>query len=318
MDESVNAALVRQRLVRVLCAGVLSGLMSWLPAILPALPAVLLSQLAALPLLIYGLRFGWQAVMMAGVAGWGSHGILSTASSGFSDGQLFFSVGALIYLVWNVAPALLASWLIGLGARPALVLTGLAASGAASTAALSVFVPGLSDVWREVTATLSAQMQTPEMQTALAEARIAEMAPWLPGLLGVMWLSGFAVNLALASRFIHASGFGDGVPRFADLRVSQTLVLAAAGCLVTGSLAGAGATAGIVLLNAGVVLLAAIFLGGLALVHTKAAQLPQPGVALMLFYFLSLLLALPLLIVLAAGAADAFFDFRNSSFRSRS
>ena len=271
-----------------------------------------------MPLLVYGFRFGWQAVAMAGVAGWGVHGVLAAISGVIPEGTIFFSAGTLAYLMWNVVPALLTSWLVGHRARPATVLGVLSVCAAVGAAAATVLFPQLVQLWRETTAALSEQMQSPQAQKAITEASLARMAVWVPGLMGSVWLLVFMVNLALASRFVHVAGFGADVPRFSSLRVTEWGVIAAVISLTAGAMIGSDHAAGAMLSNAGIVLLAAVFIGGLALVHAKAARFAQPGIALMFFYLLSLLLGVPLIAALLAGAADAFFDFRNSSFRSRS
>jgi hypothetical protein len=318
MAEGVDSALVRQRLVRVLLAGVISGAMTALPGALPIASVMLVSLLATLPLLIYGLRFGWQAAAMAGVAGWGVHGVLSALSGVLPSGQIFFSAGTLVYLLWSVAPALLASALVSRQVRPALLLGVLAGCGAAGAAVVAVAVPELGQLWQETTAALSAQISDPEAQQIAADARLAEMGTVLPGILGSVWLLAFVFNLALASRFLHVAGFGVGIPGFRDLRATEWGVIAAVLCLTAGGLMGSWPQVALMFSNAGLVLLAAVFLGGLALVHDRAARFARPGMTLMLFYMLALFLAVPFLIVLLVGAADAFFDFRNSSFRSRS
>ena len=318
MAEGVTSALVRQRLVRVLLAGVLSGGLAWLPAVMPIASIMLLSLLATMPLLVYGFRFGWQAAAIAGVAGWGVHGVLSALSGAAAAGHIFFGAGTLVYLLWNVAPALLASVLLWHRVQPAVLLGVLAACGAVSVAGVAAMFPQLGQMWHETTTVLTTQMDIPEAQQITAKGRLDAVASLLPGIVGSVWLLAFALNLALASRFLHAAEWGEGIPGLRDLRATGWGVISAVACLMAGNVLTGWEQGAAMLTNAGLVLLAAVFLGGLGFVHARAASFAQPGMALVMFYFVSLFLAVPFLVVLLVGAADAFFDFRNSTFRSRS
>lgn len=305
--------LIRHRLQKVLFAGAVSALLAGLPALVPVFPVALLSQLAALPLLVYGLRFGWQAVAMAGVSGWGTLAVLGAlAGTGRSD--LLFDAGVLVYLGTTILPALaiVAALQRGIPARG--IMTVLAGLGSLAAVLLSVLVPDLGTGWQQAVTAWIREAGSPELQQAFLPEKLATMALYLPGFAGIAWMVTLVGNYALAGHLIRKSGLGIvQPPRFRDLSVPGGVVVAGAlGLMLAGSVGGAA----VALANAGIVCLGAVFISGLALVHGWAGQLRQPGLALGAFYFLAMLLGVPFLLVLLAGAADAFFHFRRTVTRN--
>lgn len=271
--------------------------------------------LSGVPLLLAGLGIGLAAAMGAGATAVallaGLLALLATGPEGLAVFTVLFALpvvyivhmlgrnrtSVLGYVEWY-QPASVASWLAAAAIVAICLIGSMIAAGQSQIETVS---HGLLEPL--LTAAL------PELGLFRTRAAADALAPWLPGVVGAVWLLALSVSTALAFAILRRHAALDRpVPRMASLRMPVWApVLAAAAALAW--LWGEGDVAYLAR-NALLIIAVPIFLVGVGTFHAIAARTTIRPVVLAVFY--GFLIVFPPLAALVAlvGVADQFLELR--------
>ncbi len=265
-----------------------------------------------LPLLFIGLSLGFAAASLAGL---GSLGIVILFGG---------SIAALVFLVVQVAPSLLAvrqallNRTTGPGEAewypPGLILGHLVVYAAVVMVAALLWVRlatgSIEAAFLVAIDHVLSQMGAGSTQTVAVAQQIADHAAVVPGVVAVSWVLMTVVNAAIA-QFLALRGGQARRPGFALARLwlpgwcGPALAAATLAALVAGG--------DLAFFAQGLAVLLAVpyLLQGLAVVHAAVERLPAKGLALAGFYLVLLLFSWPLVVgVVLLGLLEDWAHFR--------
>ncbi|MEE9140949.1 MAG: DUF2232 domain-containing protein [Alphaproteobacteria bacterium] len=293
----------------ILGAGLLSGLM-YLSALTGLPGAVILFNLAQLPLFLAGLGLGATASAFSAIAG--------TVAAGLIGGSL----AAVIYALVNAAPAVLVTRRALLSKAtadgglewypPGLLVAWLTGLGAALFAVAAILFSGaeggLEAYVRAAVAQALEQLaidQDPARIAAFAEAA----APYVPGVVVATWMIVVTVNGALAQGVL--ARFGRALrpsPDIAALELPRWMTVALA---VAALLAWFGDGAlGFIGWNMVIILAVPFFFAGLGVVHAVVRRIKGGPMILAMFYLFLIVFGWPVVLVAGLGLTDQWAGFR--------
>lgn len=284
--------------------------------------AAMLSNLAPLPLFMAGfglapLAAGLAALLAAAVVGLTPLLLNADGPSRPSDGLVFLALT-------GVAPYLLSRWALltrpgGDGKTewypPGLLLVRLGAIAAVLLLAGAVFFAGhdggLTGAVRQALDSFAGHIRETPDNKALIEAyrqAIPRLAPAMPAILTLVWLTFMVINGALGQGLLVRSGHNlRPSPQFRKLALPTELAWITGVMLIASWLPGNTGTVAMALAAIG---LFAYFLLGLSVVHAFAARSPGRRGLLALFYLALVMLAWPAMLIAILGLLQQWTGLR--------
>jgi len=296
-------------LAAALGGGAISAVL-YVSVIFAGVGALILGYLAPLPLFLVGLWFGFAATALAGAAGAGVVLIATGSVVGMGGYVLTGAVPA----AFVVRQALLArqtesgdvEWY-----PPGLLLLGLTGFGIAAffvAVVLALGEPGgLEGMVRRTLQGMARQLAAPGAEPPPPDA--FWLAPVLPGLVVVSWLTMTIVNGALAQGLLMRFGRNRRPPmRLADMELPGWVVLAFAGMVAAATVLPGGI--GFLALNVALVLSLPFGLAGLSVVHAFASRQTAKVALLVGFYLFLFLFGWPILFLIGLGVIEQWIGLR--------
>ncbi|HYG85182.1 MAG TPA: DUF2232 domain-containing protein [Azospirillum sp.] len=296
-------------LVAALGGGVVSALL-YVSVVFAGVGALILGYLAPLPLFLVGLWVGTAGTGIAGAAG----AVAVLAATGSFMGVLGYVLTGAVPAAFVVRQALRARQ-TGSGDvewyPPGLLLLGLTGFGVAAffiAVVLALGEPGgLEGMVRRTLQGMARQFVAPGEAPPSPEA--FWLAPALPGLVVVSWLTMTIVNAALAQGLLMRFGRNRRPPmRLAEMELPGWVVLAFAGMVAAAAVLPDGM--GFLALNVALVLSLPFGLAGLSVVHAFAQRQSAKVALLVGFYLFLFLFGWPILLLIGLGVIEQWIGLR--------